>query len=164
MIREHFVTTCSIKSCLNCGNLMTLGGGYQVTWYRQALLLIWTMKLIKECGWKSYSPLNLKMVVCRNKFTVWFWIEPHPCYWTSHIWTWYLSPCLLCSSYITIYYIIKVMAFMWYKLFLSWLWGSCDFGNWRSNEEQGTNGLKVKYQNGQYSKYITIQIVYMLCL
>lgn len=47
------------------------------------------------------------------------------------------------------------------KLFL--LWVSCDFGKARSNEEQGINGLKVKYQNVSYSHHITIQILYMFC-
>lgn len=56
------------------------------------------------------------------------------------------------------------MAFMWYKLFLSWLWGSCDFRKGRSNEERGIIGLKVKYQNVPYSHDITIQIVYVLPL
>lgn len=55
-----------------------------------------------------------------------------------------------CSSYITTYYIIKVVAFMWYKLFSSWLSGSCDLGKGRSNEERGINGLKVMYQNVHY--------------
>lgn len=35
--------------------MVTLGSGSQVTWDKEILLLIWTMKLMQECDWKLYS-------------------------------------------------------------------------------------------------------------
>lgn len=55
-------------------------------------------------------------------------------------------PCMLSSSYITMCYVIKVMAFMRYKLFFSWRGGRCDFEKGRSDEE-GIYSLTEKYQN-----------------
>lgn len=54
-------------------------------------------------------------------------------------------PCMLSSSYITLCYVIKVMAFVRYKL-LSWHGGRCDFEMGRSDEE-GIYSLTEKYQN-----------------
>lgn len=72
----------------------------------------------------------------------------------------YLYPCLLCSSYITICYIIRLMAFIWHKLFLPWHWGSCDFGKGSSNEEQGLDVLKVVHQNVCCSRLTTNRIFF----
>lgn len=55
-------------------------------------------------------------------------------------------PGMLSCSYITICYVIKVMAFVSYKLFLSWCEGRCDFEKGRSDEE-GIYSLSEKYQN-----------------
>lgn len=46
-----------------------------------------------------------------------------------------IYPCMLSSSYITMCYVIKVMAFVKYKLFLSCRGGRGDFEKGRSHKE-----------------------------